>query len=477
MSLHLGGTVGLEVTPAKNLPEDIIHEIFKCGWSNSAPSMRLQFSLLVASVCRRWRIAALDSSSLWSTLVLIISYDPSLEILALFLSRSHSAPLDIIIITHRRVKNNNRLHREPDITKGIFRLLLPHMGRWKSLSLSALTGASLGYVNSSLRGCANVLEKLRVTYTGPIDFASPSHPQRAPFHSSFKASNLRELTLQYVVSLPDSPIDELFPALELLSLDKSAPLTLQWREFVQMLARLEHLRVFHLGEGHRHIMDLEEDPGTPPRVTLAALEELSVSDLWHENVNEMFSFFSAPRLAHFSYIDPRDWSDGSEPVIENHLEFFPALRSVTLANSRGEIDVDYDCLSQLVEHFHHVNIRGLEYAPNHVIRAAGDRQIDPTELPLARLISISLRSCLQMYVEELRELVLVRSDPTLAAEYGEDAPTALEEIRIYNDCEIGEEDRAFFTNNLRVFEWLPYAADKERRPSGSVDMVFKPRST
>ncbi|KAG8923395.1 hypothetical protein FRC01_012811 [Tulasnella sp. 417] len=106
------------------IPFDILGIIFKC---QEEPPRSFRFT--VSHVCRIWREHVLAMPFLWNTLC-ITKRVPCWEMLEAMLERSAQAPLDIYIGQAPFVKS-----ALPNLRK-IMRIILPHLGRWRSFHLS-----------------------------------------------------------------------------------------------------------------------------------------------------------------------------------------------------------------------------------------------------------------------------------------------------------------------------------------------------
>ena len=110
--------------PINSLPNEILLEIFKAG--PSTPWNNLDYVMSVSQITRRWRSAAIGTPSLWAFIhVGFISWDKWLRLMAVFLERSGSQPLDIVVHFDRhRPKMRFQSHHPLDLGELHKRLLI-----------------------------------------------------------------------------------------------------------------------------------------------------------------------------------------------------------------------------------------------------------------------------------------------------------------------------------------------------------------
>lgn len=131
------------VNTIETLPNEILAYIFTLG-TNSRPGRngKPPFALLVSCVTRRWREVAIGSPSLWSNLVFTTSVHSDHWCAALWLPRSGAHPLDITIDLLSRAKER------------IMDIIVPHIARWRRLSVKAWDRRDLEVVLSPLRSAS-----------------------------------------------------------------------------------------------------------------------------------------------------------------------------------------------------------------------------------------------------------------------------------------------------------------------------------
>jgi len=119
-----------------SFPTEIIAAIFKevglsDGYSRGDMDMqcrKLPSIVLASHVNRQFRDIAIGTSSLWSSIDLHLSSTMDLYLMDIYLERSKSSLLDIHIVGN--IVNFDIVHR-------VVGRLLPHCGRWRSLSIEA----------------------------------------------------------------------------------------------------------------------------------------------------------------------------------------------------------------------------------------------------------------------------------------------------------------------------------------------------
>ncbi|KAJ7617921.1 hypothetical protein FB45DRAFT_1103242 [Roridomyces roridus] len=122
------------------LPDEVLAVIFKLvSDALTKPAAHL-VSIAMARVNRRWRIVALHSPELWTT-IRISHRLPSLHWAAVFISRSQSLPLDISINFEGYLRKPKDVDRflEPEYPPyvsldKILPIIAPHLSRWRTVA-------------------------------------------------------------------------------------------------------------------------------------------------------------------------------------------------------------------------------------------------------------------------------------------------------------------------------------------------------
>ncbi|KAG9017038.1 hypothetical protein FRB90_002016 [Tulasnella sp. 427] len=202
---------------SSTIPYDIFLIVAFLCWKGEAGENDANFPATVSQVCRTWRRYALDTAALWSNLSF---QHPNVERTVakyrIWLERtSDGSPLDISIGSQPlRVSSVKR-------AKAIFQLILPHVGRWRTLHVDAVPAKILRHLFERLRDApAPMLETLRLTRDTACGYPRPSWPAKwklIPFTGG-KAPVLRELELE---ELPYEHFLKTFTSLERLKISSS----------------------------------------------------------------------------------------------------------------------------------------------------------------------------------------------------------------------------------------------------------------
>ncbi|KAK0185290.1 hypothetical protein F5146DRAFT_1072281 [Armillaria mellea] len=191
------------VSPIRRIPEDIVREIFLACWETEREkkdSLNGKFvPIILSKVCRGWRIIALSTSQLWSTIGLDFDlyHNDSMEcqyLLQMFHLRSASHDITLSIHSNRDISKNH-----------LIPVLLMSAPRWTSVSLS-IPYLSL-HAFSAARGYLNRLKYLHVDVIhGTIRMRTPlSKPvfdafEYAPLLRSFSLNGMFNVVQQ--INLP-----------------------------------------------------------------------------------------------------------------------------------------------------------------------------------------------------------------------------------------------------------------------------------
>ncbi|GBE87475.1 predicted protein [Sparassis crispa] len=448
--------------PIYRLSEDVLQAIFKTGWS-SGRSMGGSpvFTLAVASVCRFWRGVAVDTSLLWTTIVVNTTSMRDPGFLHSFIARSGSRGLDIVLANHSCVPIDHAY--EVSMAMRHLKILLAYVKRWRTFSFSTASDSTLARIVSSLRGSADILEELQVTYSKGGHLILP---QNTPFDVSFTAPKLRQLILENACCLSHYS-GQNFPVLERLMLDHSVSPPGDYDEMyvAELLQPLRNLRY----------LNFEEDVGVQfdwegmERVSLEPLEEIVFTRMRVCAISNLLSVLEAPRLTRISCCNLEDMGDlgEDEEFIAHHAVHFPSLRTLSLI---GCLQNAHDCvkISSLARDFEHLNISGLNICSiNNVVDYAGTDS-GPVAWPFTRLSSINIRSDAGVSIRGLHKMVEARHE----ARAKEKPPAVIDELYVYTSQRISEEDRAWLEGMVRVFEWSPVDG---KVADGSLSLSFVPK--
>ncbi|KZP13912.1 hypothetical protein FIBSPDRAFT_936033 [Athelia psychrophila] len=238
--------------PIDTLPNELIAHIFTMGSTSEPPrlyrrtSRSLPFPLLVSSISRRWRDAAISSPPLWSRLLFTATLADS-WISRLFLPRSGTHPLDIHINLEYAVHSMER----------VLEIILPHCERWRTLcvnrlSLLKLTLPAIRDISVPLLQHVEILGQYEAS-------GVPAHTSHTPFFQ-LGAPALTSVSLRSICAECGPPLANLTAFL----FDYKGPLSQQCLESI--VAASPGLQVLRLasrtfegsGQGPIHIPSLRQ---------------------------------------------------------------------------------------------------------------------------------------------------------------------------------------------------------------------------
>jgi hypothetical protein len=134
-------------THIQSLPNEILAEIFKAGvsipktWHGTLP---LPFQCAVSGVNRRWRMVAVSTPHLWSTIIFHCDTwraRPDLDDISLWIERSSPCALDITIVVMQELSN---------VASTMDQIIL-HADRWHRLTIKDISGYMVEPIIESLR--------------------------------------------------------------------------------------------------------------------------------------------------------------------------------------------------------------------------------------------------------------------------------------------------------------------------------------
>ncbi|KAF9467385.1 hypothetical protein BDZ94DRAFT_1295128 [Collybia nuda] len=170
------------LSPLRHFPSEIFSEIFihyRICVDESLPPM------LLAHICRRWRVAALSTSQLWCTLPTLDldsarGRDPRfIEILRSYMSWSGALPLTLHLYNTVSTFSSHP----------ILDAIIPHSPRWRNVNLDVNTASFAAY--TGIRGKLAALHTLKIRL-----HAEPSFEPMAPSDLFALAPNLREVSVE-----------------------------------------------------------------------------------------------------------------------------------------------------------------------------------------------------------------------------------------------------------------------------------------
>ncbi|KAL6309368.1 hypothetical protein BKA93DRAFT_925289 [Sparassis latifolia] len=326
---------------------------------------------------------------------------------------------------------------------------VPHLHRWRSLSVVIPFPDDLEDVAASLRGLADVLEKLRICYLpgGKPVLSIPAQFQAPKLHT-FESHHL-PLPLPTSLAIP-----RLFPALQSLRLVDARPL-LDVSGLLRGLQPLQHLVSLSLEGGHiRNALQVDDSL----RVHLAKLEVLAVADQSPADISTLFSIFTAPRMTCFRFKSPSP-SHFRGPLIPQCPQHFPSLHTIEFV-LEGRFSIHYPVISEWIRDVHVQCVRiTLPYCTCNI-----DAFLDCMAVRSQCFVGLSsavIDSSWDSWdrpesVKLLRRMVQNRiqgGTPHLEGAGIGKSPVRLQEIRVHTNIELPQDDREWFEANLDRFEW------------------------
>ncbi|CCM06019.1 uncharacterized protein FIBRA_08263 [Fibroporia radiculosa] len=468
--------------PVEGLSLDILHVIFAQAVSLFEPDERQCFAIHVASVCRAWRDAAVDTSSLWSTIYIDSGHLPSIAMLQLFLERSRNQKLDISIDwAHGFMRNKWNEEKLSAYIAAAMHALVPHMSRWETMDISwNITGSE---------GPGDTIEPLFVGNADALTYLSvycfdhlPLREERRDLQYFKKTFTAPHLTTLVLLSMPSGfelgCLADCFPALEDLTWSEDGFETIEhWdtaHTFLQTcfgrLQRLRRLKVDGL-----FISDPfpERYISEPDLLTLLpTLERLEIERTDYHIFDEIMSAIRAPRLVHISVFGvsftPLPVSSPFHGFLQQSSRL-PALHSILVEATSKDRDIpDPDeCWAMFGSlpcvRFVTISLQEFE---DLLQSWCEEQSAEGWRFPRVTSLEIFCDS-VSLPVSVLRTLVTSRQiarkkDPDVGLE-------VVRSLKIYTKKVMAAEEKRFFTENVQEFVWtsgLPpwYPVNIHRQP-------------
>ncbi|KAJ7680901.1 hypothetical protein DFH06DRAFT_431355 [Mycena polygramma] len=179
-------------------PEDILREIFKCCLDTSQPHFQpflpQEAPLLLCGVCALWRSIALATSELWAQLSVSFGREgtdksqPSPHLITTWIARSGWQPLSLII------RDLGLRSTSADIPNDLLMLFLPHLHRWKSITLFLPNHAFPAALTSPAPSCvASMLQTAKFQFAVDVDIHAPNAAHVAGLTRLLTSSQLHTL--------------------------------------------------------------------------------------------------------------------------------------------------------------------------------------------------------------------------------------------------------------------------------------------
>ncbi|OSX65833.1 hypothetical protein POSPLADRAFT_1131386 [Postia placenta MAD-698-R-SB12] len=447
-------------TPIARVPADVGRLLFEECFHAHCHEERITSALILASVCRAWRAIAFDLSVLWSAVHIDLRrlHEEPDEHWKAILRRSRRHPLDVQIVGFY---DEDKL--ELVRMRNAVLMLLPHLDRWRSMSIGVVTIESLTAILPLWVDEAPLLETL--------SFSNVAHTHRVSrststlsFDPRFSAPRLSTLELLSTrLSHQHRIFCGRFPGIRKLTLECSldSGTFLDGRFLAQCLGPLKSLQRLELvASGYVEFAQLLEDGYTHGLIELPMLKELALSyKLAEYTVQDILMCIKAPQLTTL-IITPAvalSWDDPLPFMLKTR---FPSLRTVQLGFDHNMYD-PFCCTDffQIFGSFEHLELLNLQLVrinqePLEFVDVLSKCIENTSCWNLPRLISVQVRDEGDV-VAASRRLVEAR----LAASSGdgphseEKRPSCLEKLSVESIEAISEEDRVWFESHLQFFEW------------------------
>ncbi|KAJ7626624.1 hypothetical protein DFH06DRAFT_735119 [Mycena polygramma] len=177
-------------------PEDVLREIFKCCLDTCHPHFQpfspLEAPLLLCGVCALWRSIALTTSELWAHLSVSFGREatdksqPSPQLITTWIARSGCQPLSLIL------RDLGLRSASADIPNDLLALFLPHLHRWKSITIFLPNHGFPAALTSPAPSCvASMLQTAKFQFARDVD--TPNAAQVAGLTRLLISSQLHTL--------------------------------------------------------------------------------------------------------------------------------------------------------------------------------------------------------------------------------------------------------------------------------------------
>lgn len=310
------------------LPDELLALIFIAGHIQSrlyAPP----FALFCSHVSRKWRAIALQTSSLWTTIVLQLSLHPSF--LDLLLTRSHTSPLDLYIDLrpHTPTLPLARGLMKMRVFKKLYQIL-PFVARWRTLSV--FTDAD----QDTLDFLCYIMH-LRAPLLSRLEILVERHTR-----SEFPRTAVTHLFSQGAGSLSSISLEGLglraaYPPLanvKDLALDLSCT-SMTCADFVRALGEMQVLTSLRIVNYNFDLPPLGEGSGDEPRVRFqsATLQHLSIVSLLSDEdyISRFWSILQFPSLLSITLT----CNNAEDIPVFARYAAFPMLRALRLTNAEN----------------------------------------------------------------------------------------------------------------------------------------------
>lgn len=144
------------MSPVHSLPVELLARVFSLGMPGGVypefpPNDEEPFEILVSHVCRHWRNIALNTPALWTTIHFRLV--PHMNRAQFYLKRSQRHLINILVDTCALEEHVSGVTLFRQEFMPIFKLVIPHIERWKSLSLKVRDGECKLGARTALSTC------------------------------------------------------------------------------------------------------------------------------------------------------------------------------------------------------------------------------------------------------------------------------------------------------------------------------------
>ncbi|TFY82966.1 hypothetical protein EWM64_g1052 [Hericium alpestre] len=261
--------------------------------------------ITISHVCRQWRDNALGLPELWTSL-LIIRDSYKWDHIDMFLQRSQSQPLDIIIRwCPRRYEDEVTGANFAVPILSVLSMLSLHSHRWRSFDLIGDTGNAVNFTLAVLRPLrVPLLRRLSLKYitppnegrSAPWQIMSPIAPFEV-FGAQLEELSIAEAFVDWgnpVFTGPNSTGLDFTGLRSLILCNGFIPVGPTMPQLFSILSRCPNLTMLHCGAFP------DESPIQLFDVKLSALQSLELMWYNNEHVAALLHHLSAPKLRSFS---------------------------------------------------------------------------------------------------------------------------------------------------------------------------------
>ncbi|KAJ6517969.1 hypothetical protein C8R47DRAFT_1773 [Mycena vitilis] len=309
------------VSLARRLPEDVLREIFLAclPWSGNPVMSSREAPLLLGQVCSSWRRIALTTPQLWSSLHVVVPNAARLRQISdavdTWLSRSGVLPLSITLAVSAACESGS------DNVATMIDVLTNFCLRWHRVTITLTPRTILTPLTNLRASDVPMLKSIAFTSVGSGSWQNLVPPMEIPWRAfnflrtpSIRSASFASIGGNFLaLTLP-------WPLLRSLSLTAgshkdASSLQLTTTVALVILRQCPSLTTCTLCLTSDRT-NVDEDPESqPPPLTLSHLNELTVDNREHSQINtvSLFRALHVPALQHFHYHGPK--YEGHVPFI------------------------------------------------------------------------------------------------------------------------------------------------------------------